>query len=93
MFRKLIAVSLVATLTLMVSTNAFALKPIVVFEYEGPDDIFVVECGDYDVRTSSWAKVTVTDYIDKDENSFETHVRFTYLTQFITTQSSPIFIQ
>ena len=76
MFRKLISASSAATLTLMVSTSAFALKPMVVFEYEGPDDILVVECGDYDVRTSSWAKITVIDYFDKDENFVREHVRF-----------------
>lgn len=75
MFKKLITLSSAAALALMVSTSALALKPIVVFEYEGPDDILIVECGDYDVRTSSWAKITVTDYLDRHGNFVREHVR------------------
>lgn len=75
MSKKLITLSSVAALALLVSASALALKPFVVVEYEGPDDIKVVECGDYDVRTSSWAKVTITDYLDKDENFVREHVR------------------
>lgn len=76
MFKKMITVLSVAVFTLMMSTSALALKPIVVFEYEGPDDIQVVECGDYDVRTSSWAKIIATDYFDEDGNFIREHVRF-----------------
>ena len=76
MFKKLIALSSVAALTLMVSTSALALKPLVVFDYEGPDDILFVECGDYDVRTNSWAKIIATDYFVNNVEVIRTHVRF-----------------
>lgn len=74
MFRKLITVLSVAAFTLLMSTSALALKPVVLVDYEGPYDEFVIECGDYDVHNSSWIHLTLTDYLDKNGDVIRTHV-------------------
>jgi len=73
MFKKAIWSFLITLALMMVSFNANAVPPEIVWEYEGPDDISVVECDGYDVRTSSWAKITVTWFFDKDGNPIREH--------------------
>ena len=76
MFKKFAFLFVLTVSLLVLASPAFALKPVVVFDYEGPDDLFIVDCGDYEVRTSSWAKITVTDYFDQDGNFVREHWQF-----------------
>lgn len=74
MSKKIALKFFISLFFLLVASPVFALKPFVIWEYEGPDDLFIVNCGDYDVRTSSWAKVTVVDYLNRHGEYVRTHV-------------------
>ena len=76
MSKKIALKFVISLFLLLLASPVFALKPVVVWDYEGPDDLFIVDCGDYDVRTSSWAKITITDYLDKYGEYVRTHVLF-----------------
>ena len=73
MYQRIALKFVTAALFLILASPAFALKPVVVWQYEGPDDLLIVDCIDYKVRTSSWAKFTVTDYLDKYGEVIRTH--------------------
>ena len=73
MFKKAATLFSIAILMMMVSVSVIAIPPEIIVDYEGPDDIFIVECDGYDVRTSSWAKITVTWFFDKDGNPIREH--------------------
>ena len=74
MFGKFVLILSIAVAALVLSASVSAANPIVVYDYEGPDDIFIIGCDGYDVRNASWAKVTVTDYFGKDGNFVREHV-------------------
>mgnify|MGYP001820598272 CR=1 FL=1 len=81
-------------LCLTMPLAALAAKPIVIYDYEGPDDIFIVECDGYDVNNASWAKIVVTRYLDKDGNFVREHVSIRiYDSIYYNTTFPDIFIQ